>query len=330
MKNIKGYYSWIHSLNQAANKVQTNQQNLLSEATKATSSVGDASGKTTRVKASIPTGSVRPATFSSSADEDQTGRIMQGMWDLIQTINTGHSPDAKKGTKAPNPTLKPSEQLKVKPQSVVNMGKEAREISAGGSLSNTGAARMVFGDEGFDPVADTPSPGPRATPEMIDTYINIRKSKSNPDLVVSDVDGDGDADVKDVEASNIAQHNVTLGNPKFTNPNAAEARIEAGSPAQGDDELVAKGGIPTPAPTMTAEVPAMEPEPEPTEKVRQKPTTPSSPVVSKTKISSVVGGLAPDAEGRATLGGGAKIRVVTRPKPTNESVSQKISKFLGF
>jgi hypothetical protein len=81
---------------------------------------------------------------------------------------------------------------------------------------------------------------------------------------------------------------------------------------------------------MTAEVPVMEPEPEPTKKVRQKPTTPSSPVVSKTKISSVVGGLAPDAEGRATLGGGAKIRVVTRPKPTNESVSQKISKFLGF
>jgi len=324
MKNIKGYYSWIHSLNQAANKVQTNQLNLLSEATKATSSVGDASGKTTRVKASIPRGGVRPETFSSSADEDQTSRIMQGMVNLIQTINTGQRPDAKEGSKAPNPALKPSEQLTIKPQSIVNMGKEAREISA----SEKGTGSTIFGDEGFESSSDTPSPGPRTTGEMIGVYRGIRQS--NPDLAVSDSDGDGDADVKDVEASNIAQHNVTLGNPKFTNPNAAKARIEAGSPAQGDDELVAKGGIPTPASTMTAEVPVMEPEPEPTKKVRPKPATPSSPVVSKTKISSVVGGLAPDAEGRATLGGGAKIRVVTRPKPTNESVSQKISKFLGF
>ena len=263
MKNIKGYYSWIHSLNQAANKVQTNQQNLLTETTKATSSIGDASGKSTKVRVSRERGGVLPGTFGSGSDEEQATNIGMGILDLITTVNTGIRPDAKKTTAAPNPSLKPSEQIRLTPKSVGNIMGAARAISR----AEKGTGETIFGDESFEEVSpDTTTGGPQASPENIATYREIRQSKSqsSPDLAVSDTDDDGDGDVTDVQNANAHQHEVTLGNPKFTNPFAAQARIDAGNPAPGDDELV------------------------------------------------------------------AKVRVVTRPKTTNESVSQKISKFLGY
>lgn len=335
MKNIKGYYSWIHSLNQAANKVQTNQQNLLTETTKATSSIGDASGKSTKVRVSRERGGVLPGTFGSMSDEEQAANIGMGIVNLIRTVNTGIRPDAKKTTEAPNPSLKPSEQIRLTPKGVGNIMGAARAISR----AEKGTGETIFGDESFEKVSpDTTTGGPQASPENIATYREIRRSQSSPDLAVSDTDGDGDKDVTDVGNANAHHHKVTLGNPKFTNPLAAQARIDAGNPAQGDDELVAKGKIPTPvstmasiAPQMPVEEPAEEPaeEPEETTPVPQR-SVPSSPTVKKTPIKSAVKGLTPDAEGRATLGGGARVRVVTRPKTTNESVSQKISKFLGY
>ena len=84
-----------------------------------------------------------PGTFDSGSDEPQAENIGMGIVNLIQTVNTGIRPDAKKTTEAPNPSLKPSEQIRLTPKSVGNIMGAARAISR----AERGTGETIFGDE---------------------------------------------------------------------------------------------------------------------------------------------------------------------------------------
>jgi hypothetical protein len=344
MKNIKGYYSWIHSLNSAANKVQETQQTL-NEAMKGGSQVGDYGGRSTRIRGTT-------TTSAGSGEESQESKIAQGLYNLIQTINTGRSPEAKVSSKSPNPTLKPSEQIRVTPQGVSNIGKEARATS----FLERGRGETIFGDESYEsiPGGENEGAGPATTPEQIAIYKKLRAEKEAervgrlspttkaPDLKVSDRNDDGDSDVSDVLTTNQHIHSKNIGHPNFTDPFAAQARIDSGNPIEGDDELVhkaASGEIPARGIGSSLKVQATpdagaEMQSTGTKELGSEiPAKTSVPKLSRKSIKpKTLKDLPTDAEGRTTLGGGAKIRVVTLPKttqPANESVSAKISKFLG-
>jgi hypothetical protein len=340
----KGYYNWIHDLKNAANTVQHNHAKLLSEAQQISGETGLKQGQT-----SIG-GRTRPGTMGQGSAEQQTAaRIAKGIFDLIQTVNTGQRPTEQgegsgkrgKGTLTnPNPALKSSEALRIGERGVRNISQAARA-----QATAIGAGELPIGEEDFEAVSDTPSPGSQATPANLRTYEALQRLRrmrtanrtpgaedamvdATPDLRPVDVDGDGDADAFDVSADaqdgrldRVVDVNVSRV-PRFSvgdepapsmggmgslpTPVGREAMNAATAAA--NQALIAQGlGAPQPTPRSTVSAPA--------------PTR-------REKTKKAVSGLRPDTEGRVVLPGGRTARVVTRGA-TNESVSDKINKFFG-
>jgi hypothetical protein len=345
----QGYYNWIHDLKNAANTVQHNHAKLLSEAQQISGETGLKQGQT-----SIG-GRTRPGTIGQgSAENEIAGRIAKGIFDLIQTVNTGVRPTEQgegsgnrgKGTlKNPNPALKPSEALKIGEKGARNIAKaaaaQAYAIGQGEAVIGPGSV----GREDFEALPDTPSPGPMSTLTNRRTYdamARLRRMQTpnrtpgaenamvdaTPDLRPVDVDGDGDADAFDVSTDaqdgridRVVDVNVSRV-PKFS---------------VGDEPSSSMGGmgsLPTPVgrEAMNAATAAANqaliaqglgaPQPAPR-------STVSAPAPTRReKTKKAVSGLKPDTEGRVVLPGGRTARVVTRGA-TNESVSDKINKFFG-
>lgn len=164
MKNNKGYYSWIHSLNEAALNSHQRGQRMINE-----------------------------------AKEVSKGKKKQ--------LNESREDDKWEGPNLPR-------------EEFANLAKQI--------------ADLLKQDGGITPESIERAGGDPAE------YARIR------DLKVNDANNDGIKDASDVVAANnldaadgVQDTKVKVG-PRFTNPLAAQARLEMGHGVEGDEELAAK------------------------------------------------------------------------------------------
>jgi hypothetical protein len=242
MKNNKGYYSWIHDLKAASMEVQINHAKLLSEEAPKGGEAGLKTGRT-RIH-----GRTNPNTpLGQNPDSDRIDTIAKGLYDLINTVNKGTGGKGKDVV----PPLPVSQQIQMGPRKSSVTGKrldmgDTASILVGASKGINAANKPVLGGEEYEDLGDTSKRelGKPASSEEIGEYETINQERLHGSVQPSgDLNDDGTIDAQDVAmdaSDNVMGNNKGSVGPRFTNPLAAQARIEAGFPAEGDEELAKK------------------------------------------------------------------------------------------
>jgi hypothetical protein len=219
-------------------EVQINQAKLLSEEAPKGGEAGLKTGRT-RIH-----GHVGPV--SQNPDAERIDTIAKGLYDLINTVNKGTGGKGKDVV----PPLPASQQIQMGPRKTskggrMDMGDTAR-ILVGAAKGINAANKPVLGGEEYEDLGDVSKRelGSPASAEEIGEYEKINQERLHGNVQPSgDLNNDGTVDAQDVAmdaSDNVMGNKQGSVGPKFTNPLAAQARLEMGHGAPGDEELAAK------------------------------------------------------------------------------------------
>lgn len=240
MKNNKGYYSWIHSLNRAALQSQQIGQKMINEERAALRGGGEEGLKQGRTRIhgfSRPSmagqGDI-PVSVNTDPESDPIFATAKALGELIQKVNQGPggpgSQPLHKGLEIPMNTNTAGQLMRI-----------ARAIH-GKPEQSVGGADLGYEEVDTEMPETTRGIGKPASAEEFAAYSAARQQKMGqiepqpePNLAPpGDLDGDGDADASDVQikldrdfASMEAQAGVPssqFGN-KFGIPNDRESHV---------------------------------------------------------------------------------------------------------